>query len=153
MVITRLRLLLSCKGIWMLNVGEHLSCEQEMANTEDSYAPCFWLAFTFLLLGSSGLTHLCTSSVSFDRVPHSHTGPSRRRYLSRAIGTQLNQKRQIKNSAKFSCYTIYLLQIQLDLSRTNSKRKTKDPSITLQMNHLRHAMQHWDIQTFAEALK
>ena len=37
------------KGIWKPTAGEHLSCKQEMTNTEDSDAPRFWSAFAFLL--------------------------------------------------------------------------------------------------------
>ena len=49
------------------------------------------LPFSHALLGTrTRFTHSFTCSVSFfQRVPHSRTGPSCCRYLSRAIGTQI----------------------------------------------------------------
>ena len=87
-------IVLSYKAIWAQTIGEHLSCKREMANTEDHYTPRFWSVFTFSLLGTSGLTHSFTCSVSFEREPHSHTGHSHRRYVSRTRETQIELLQQ-----------------------------------------------------------
>ena len=136
-----------CKHIWHLCICMHAT----KAGANNSHA--IKLAMAVLTCNINSMYTCKSIDLQYSNWSKPRYEAQKERLYNYACGTCLLCKQYDLHAADLTYFGFFLLQVRVNQSKTGSKRKTKNHSITLWMPVVNYVLLHRDMATFRRPLK